>query len=392
MAFDADRGVFPEMSGLEDEVDPNIVAWPGLPEGSKVTDTKGYGASYRTRTVRIDTKQADGSGKSYFLKVSDGEKSMMLGEFESMKAIETFAPKFVPHPIAWGTFQKDPSNHFFLMDFREMDQEVPEMEGLCLKLAEMHKNSHAAGIQQFGFHVVTHNGSVPQDNNWSNSWEEFYARGLKHMLALEEKTQDPPSEEMKAVIEPLFQKVIPRLLRPMETEGRHITPSLVHGDFWHGNTSTDVHTNEPLIFDACSFWGHNEWTGASDDLRTMAQRTRYKFTTAWQKEYLKHYPASAPSEDFDARSALYILRSDLQDSALFPANPKFRQLFIQVAKQLVEAYPDGYEGYLDAKGHAHVGKSFQVTQNKAIKSLGSPKKGLKELYRGLQEAHGANEG
>lgn len=39
----------------------------------------------------------------------------------------------------------------------------------------------------------------------------------------------------------------------------------------------------------------------------MARRTRYKFGPPWQKEYLKHNPPSFLAEDFDARSALYIL-------------------------------------------------------------------------------------
>ncbi|KAL6714825.1 hypothetical protein ACLMJK_007085 [Lecanora helva] len=180
MASDGDRGLFPKMPDLKDEVDPNVIACAQtqmnrskerFPKESRVTSSQGYGASHWTHTARIDTEQADGSTKSYFLKVSreDNGKSMMLGEFESMRAIETYAPDFVPHPIAWGTFQEDPSMHFFLSDLREMDQEVPDMERLCSKLAEMHKNSHAAGIKQFGFHTTTHNGSLPQDNAWSDS-------------------------------------------------------------------------------------------------------------------------------------------------------------------------------------------------------------------------------
>lgn len=78
------------------------------------------------------------------------------------------------------------------------------------------------------------------------------------MLVLEEQAQGPQSDEMKIVLGALFDKVIPRLLRPLETDGRSIVPSIVHGDFWHGNCATDVETNDPLLFDASAFWGHNE--------------------------------------------------------------------------------------------------------------------------------------
>jgi protein-ribulosamine 3-kinase len=56
----------------------------------------------------------------------------------------------------------------------------------------------------------------------------------------------------------ILAKVIPQLLRPMETEGRSVVPRLVHGDLWDGNTSVDTATGGPLIFDACSSYAHHE--------------------------------------------------------------------------------------------------------------------------------------
>ena len=63
---------------------------------------------------------------------------------------------------------------------------------------------------------------------------------------------------MQQLSERLISKVIPRLLRPLETGGRQIQPRLVHGDLWDGNTSTDIATDMPVIFDAASFYAHNE--------------------------------------------------------------------------------------------------------------------------------------
>jgi hypothetical protein len=39
-----------------------------------------------------------------------------------------------------------------------------------------------------------------------------------------------PSEELNVLSDALFQMVIPRLLRPLENEGRVVKPSLIHGD------------------------------------------------------------------------------------------------------------------------------------------------------------------
>ena len=77
------------------------------------------------------------------------------------------------------------------------------------------------------------------------------------MLELEEESQGY-NEEMRRLSNAIMTKVIPRLLRPLETEGRQIQPRLVHGDLWDGNTSTDVETDSPIIFDAAAFYAHNE--------------------------------------------------------------------------------------------------------------------------------------
>lgn len=68
-------------------------------------------------------------------------------------------------------------------------------------------------------------------------------------------------EEVFDILVPvLFDKVIPRLLRPLESEGRSVKPSLVHGDLWYANSGIDMATYESLVFDACSFYAHNECT------------------------------------------------------------------------------------------------------------------------------------
>lgn len=247
-------------------------------------------------------------------------------EYESMKAIVEFSPDFVPHPIAWGTFASNPKLHFMISQFREMEPEVPDMELTCSALAKMHLESHSVGFQKSGFPITTYNGSLAQNNRWTDTWEELYVQQLRGMLELEEESQGPQTEEMQEILRQIFDTVIPRLLRPMETNGHQITPSLIHGDFWHGNVSTDVDTGEPVTYDAGAFWGQNEY-----DTRTMTKRARYKFGPAWQREYLKHYPAAYPQEDFEARSELYILRSMLHDSALFSNNAKFRGTLIQHA-------------------------------------------------------------
>lgn len=181
---------------------------------------------------------------------------MMSGEFLSMTAIHDTVPDLAPAPIGWGTYASDPNVHFFLCSFHDMTNEIPDETLLAAKIAELHKKG-ISPTGKYGFPVPTFQGNIPQETRWSDSWEQFFSNSLKQMLGVEEEVHglDP---EMKQLSEALMEKVIPRLLRPLETGGRQIQPRLVHGDLWDGNTSTDVATGLPIIFDAPAIYAHNE--------------------------------------------------------------------------------------------------------------------------------------
>jgi protein-ribulosamine 3-kinase len=181
---------------------------------------------------------------------------MMRGEYESMSTIYSVIPTFCPKPIAWGTYKSKPATYFFICQFVEMGQSPPPVEQFCASLASMHTNG-TSPEGRFGFHMTTCNGNIPQDNTWCDSWEAFFAAGFRHMLNLyyEAKGKD---EEISELSEPFFAKVIPRLLGPLEAEGRRVKPTLLHGDLWYGNTAVAIEADIPMVFDACCFYGHNE--------------------------------------------------------------------------------------------------------------------------------------
>lgn len=186
----------------------------------------------------------------------------MRGEFSSTSAIHSVAPDFCPNPIVWGTFKNDPESHFYVCKFYEFTKGVPEPESFCEKLARLHSN-HSSPEGKFGFQCTTYNGNLPQDNTWCDSWEVFFSNALTQVLKVREERAGP-SDELDSLLPALFEKVIPRLLRPLESDGRKITPSLVHGDLWCGNTGIiDETTEEGIVFDPSSFWAHNECMGFS---------------------------------------------------------------------------------------------------------------------------------
>lgn len=220
--------------------------------------TEPHGVSFWANIGRIDTELADGTPKSFFIKVVSKEvgKNMVHGEFESMKAIHAVSPEFVPKPIAWGSYKTLPDTHFFLCEFREMMEDMPDPHKFTSRLADLHQNSISPN-KKFGFHITTYSGNLPQMVEWEDSWEKFFAKSMRWALDLEIKAKghDP---ELDKLVPLLFDKIIPRLLRPLESDGRSVKPSLVHGDLWYANSGIDVDTNASLIFDGCCFYAHNE--------------------------------------------------------------------------------------------------------------------------------------
>ena len=160
-----------------------------------------------------------------------------------------------------------PNTHFFLCEYREMTDAMPDPQKFSTRLAALHQNSKSPN-GKFGFHMTTYSGNLPQVTEWEDSWEVYFAKSMKLALDLEIKAKGP-DPELDTLVPTLFKKIIPRLLHPLESEGRSVKPSLVHGDLWYANSGTDVDTGEPLVFDACCFYAHNECRHAQDIRLTL---------------------------------------------------------------------------------------------------------------------------
>ncbi|KAG8525539.1 uncharacterized protein KY384_009183 [Bacidia gigantensis] len=336
-----------------------LLTVPELPQGSQVKSISPYGASYWTRTAEIQTQQADES-VSYFLKVSnlsvleifelmslqvtqnDTGRAMVSGEYVSMKALHDTLPTLTPRPIAWGTYAADANVHFFLCGFVDMTDDLPDVQMMGASLAELHKRGLSPN-GKYGFSVPTLQGTIPQHTDWCDSWEEFFSKSIRKVMENEERSQGADLE-VQELCEAILSKVVPRLLRPLETGGRQIRPRLVHGDIWDGNVSTDTETDKPVIFDATCIYAHNELELAP--LRPI----RHRMGKPYVKAYFKHFPVSDPEEDQDDRNALYCLRWDLNCSTLYPGNLRYRKMCVDVMRTLVAKYADGYEGWAKARG------------------------------------------
>ncbi|PLN82521.1 Fructosamine kinase-domain-containing protein [Aspergillus taichungensis] len=316
--------------GENNVVDPSVVA--ALPKESRVLRVTRHGTSFWNYTGRIEVERADSQVESFFIKVISNSHghNMVQGEYESMKAIHAVCPEFAPKPIAWGTYTDTPETYFFLAEYRDMSGDMPQPEAMGSYLASLHQGS-ASPNGKFGFHITTYTGNLPQNNDWEKSWEVFFAKNMRQALDCEIQAKGFDSE-FEALVPVLFDVVIPRLLRPLETDGRTVKPCLVHGDLWYGNSGIDTRTKSPLIFDACSFYAHNEYEFGQ--WRPVCNR----FGPEYLKAYHAHCTVSEPVEDYDGRLDLYKLRFNTQVSALFPENQGLRQQMLGDMRDLIRRY------------------------------------------------------
>ncbi|KAF4970429.1 hypothetical protein FSARC_2549 [Fusarium sarcochroum] len=329
------------------EIDANILK--ALPEGSQVQWVATYGASAWAISSKVDITLHDGKEQSYFSKIYTAgiADAIARGEYESTKALYEIIPNNVPKPLAWGPCADNPKRAFFIAEFRDMTDEMPGIDELAAVTARIHQQQSPNG--KFGFHVMTFGGKHPNDTNWCDTWEEFFIRAMKDTMTGERATHGP-NEELDQLSPLILTNVIPRLIRPMETEGRSITPVLLHGDMWHGNISVDNETGQTVVYDPCSFYGHYEYDFG------MWRASRYRTNKAHVRAYYKLAGMSEPVEDQDDRHALYALqeitRNDLSTSICWPGNKRMRDLAIVEMRRLVEKYQDGYEGYQKSKAAA----------------------------------------
>lgn len=337
--------VSPQTLGSTPEIDDNVLA--KLPPGSTVVSVTQSGKSLWVETVRIEARHGDGSTRLYFMKFQSGNlgRNMMKGTYHSECTFYSYLPDNVPKPYAWGSFKSDPSTWFYLCDFHDMREEVPEHRKFVSLVAKVHRESMGKE-KQYGFDVPTHLANVPNDNTRKSSWEDWFAQAMKQMFQIEELAHGK-EDELDVLKKDIFEKVIPRLLRPLETGGRPIKPCLIHSDLWSANSMPDAHTGEIFIFDSCGFWGHNE-----AELGPW-RAPRYRMGRPFLEEYQKVMGLSEPQGDWDDRNALYALRYDLLVSALFPKTEygySFRKLAKSEMARLVEKHPKGLEGFEDGGG------------------------------------------
>lgn len=198
---------------------------------------------------------------------------MAEGEYESQKALAAVIPDNAIVPLAWGMLEDEKTKAFFITEFRDLRPRPPPPAQFLGILKQLHQTSMSP-TGQFGFHITTYNGPPKMVNAWTDSWEEYFARQFRSDVDFLQNVYGKDAE-LGDLTEAFIDKVVARLLRPLQTGGRSIKPALCHGDLWDGNVQVDVNTKQPVMFDSCVFYGHNESKCLSCRCKGMLKSTVY---------------------------------------------------------------------------------------------------------------------
>lgn len=182
---------------------------------------------------------------AYFLKVNTNSDAleMFRAEQKGLQAIDETATIAVPKVHHVDVYD---NKAFLLMDYVESKSASGnDYKALGTQLAKLHLNH----TNNFGFTFDNFIGSLPQSNKQHSDWANFYwHERIAPQLKLAKHNKMLKATDMIA-----DQTAISVL---EETFGKHINPSVLHGDLWAGNYLIAA-DGTPYLIDPATYWGHS---------------------------------------------------------------------------------------------------------------------------------------
>jgi protein-ribulosamine 3-kinase len=185
------------------------------------------------------------SGGIFFLKWNDRSQfpSMLETEARGLKLLATSKTLRIPEVII---ASETPAFQFLVLEFLEpREKSAGYWEQFGTGLARLHQQS----CNQFGLEYDNYIGSIPQANQPSKSWIDFfidYRLKTQMKLAIKNKMIDV---DIANKFETLYRKLLDLLAIEK--------PSLLHGDLWSGNVITDDN-GSPALIDPAVYYGNRE--------------------------------------------------------------------------------------------------------------------------------------
>ncbi len=230
-------------------------------------------------------------GTSYFVKLSSAADLAMF-EVEAIALEELAATNTikVPQPIVHGTACGQ--CYLVLEALPFGSAKSGSWEAMGRRLAQLHRST----AKHFGWDRDNVIGSTPQQNEWADSWSEFFReRRLRPQFELARKKGFTFARADQLL------ECADELLADHEPEA-----SLLHGDLWSGNADF-LEDGTPVVYDPATYYGDRETDLAFSEFFGG-------FPPAFYRAYEDAWPLAS---GYDHRKQLYNLYHVLNHANLF---------------------------------------------------------------------------
>lgn len=215
--------------------------------------------------INTALRLADGD-QEWFIKINTADRPAMFeAEAEGLATMAKTGTIRVPRPLLTGTYD---GQSFIVMEYIASGGSGAGSQAAGEQLAAMHRHT----AEHFGWHRDNTIGTTHQPNDWRDTWIDFWReQRLGFQLDL---AASNGYAYLKRLGEPLLER-FPSLI------DHDPQPSLLHGDLWGGNISSD-REGRPVTFDPAVYYGDREADLAMTELFGGFEREFYAaYQTAW---------------------------------------------------------------------------------------------------------------
>ncbi|MGD2027677.1 MAG: fructosamine kinase family protein [Anaerolineales bacterium] len=235
-----------------------VSAWLEENRHGEVVQTRAVGGGCINTSVRLQT--AGGAG--FFLKTNSScPEDMFAKEVAGLEALAVEGGPRVPKPFLHG------ANFLLMEDLAPAGKAGNYWAVFGRQMAALHQHTDP----QFGFKGDNYIGSTPQPNPWTEDGYEFFAKHrLAHQAELARKRGLLSLKEAEGV-----SRIAARLTDLVPEQ----PASILHGDLWSGNATTDSE-GQPAIIDPAAYYG---WAEADLAMMVLFGRPAGHFWQAYQE-------------------------------------------------------------------------------------------------------------
>jgi fructosamine-3-kinase len=191
-----------------------------------------------------ETYRIDFGEHRFFCKINSAVKFPHLFEKEANGLKLIAKQNIIKVPGVIGCYETN-GQQILLLDWIN---EGPRTENFWKKFGEQLAALHNVSGEYFGLNEDNYMGSVPQSNQPSYNWVDFFIHQRLIPLVNECLLQKLLSSKHLSQFENLF-KQLPSIFYNEEK------PSLLHGDLWSGNFMCNENA-EPVLIDTAVYFGH----------------------------------------------------------------------------------------------------------------------------------------